>query len=92
MRKSTEGAIRTLLRMDSTVSSEERMRIVAAMRGGARFDPSQDMSVADAAAYLGMCRTTLWRMCALGRVACDRRGKKFYLKASAVQAMKKEAS
>jgi excisionase family DNA binding protein len=90
MRKSTEGAIRTLLRMDTTVTSEERMRIIEAMQERDRFDPARDMSVADAAEYLGMCRTTLWRWCAIGKVACDRRGKKFYVKASAVQALKKE--
>ena len=92
MRKSTEGAIRTLLRMDTTVTSEERMRIITAMQEQSRFDPTRDMSVADAAEYLDMSRTTLWRWCAIGKVACDRRGKKFYIKAAAIANLKKDGA
>ena len=93
MRKSTENAIKTLLRMDATVSPEVSMAVIAAMKGGRALpDPTQDMTVAEAADYLGMSRTTLWRWCAEGKVGCDRRGKKFYVKASAVQALKKEVA
>ena len=92
MRKSTENAIKTLLRMDTTVTSEESMAVIAAMlkARGKVPDPAQDMSVANAAEYLNISRTTLWRWCKDGRVACDRRGKKFYIKATAISAMKRE--
>ena len=92
MRKSTENAIKTLLRMDTTVTREESMAVIAAMLNakGKAPDPTKDMSVANAADYLGMSRTTLWRWCKDGRVACDRRGKKFYIKAAAITALKKD--
>jgi len=92
MRKSTENAIKTLLRMDTTVTREESMAVIAAMLNarGKAPDPTKDMAVANAADYLGMSRTTLWRWCKDGRVACDRRGKKFYIKAAAITALKKD--
>ena len=92
MRKSTENAIKTLLRIDTTVTREERMAVIAAMLNarGKGPDPTKDMSVANAADYLNMSRTTLWRMCKDGRVECDRRGKKFYIKATAIAELKRE--
>ena len=94
MRKSTENAIKTLLRMDTTVTRDERQAVISAMLNarGKAPDPAQDMSVANAANYLNMSRTTLWRWCKDGRVACDRRGKKFYIKAASIAAMKREES
>ena len=89
MRKATENAIKTLLLCDTTVTREERMAVVAAMSGRRAEDaPVGDMSLHEAADYLDMSRTTLWRMCRDGRVACDRRGKKYYVKAAAIAAMK----
>jgi len=93
MRKSTKNAIKTLLLMDVTVTRDERQAVVMAMKGARALpDPTQDMTVAEAADYLGMSRTTLWRWCAEGKVGCDRRGKKFYVKAAAVAALKKEVA
>ena len=94
MRKRTENVIKTLLIMDTSVTREERTAVIAAMLNarGAAPDPTRDMSVANAANYLNMSRTTLWRWCKDGRVACDRRGKKFYIKAASIAAMKREES
>ena len=89
MRKSTANAIKTLLVMDTSVTRDERMAVIAAVRGAKPLpDAAQDMSVADAAEYLGLSRVTLWRMCKAGRVACDRRGKKYFIKAAAIAALK----
>ena len=76
--------------MDSTVTSDVSMAVIAAMRQGtgALSDPTQDMSVAEAADYLGMSRTTLWRWCCEGKIKCIRRGKKFFIKAGEIQKMK----
>ena len=93
MRKSTANAIKTLLRMDTTVSSDVSMAVIAAMEGGNPLpDPKRDMPLAEAAEYLDISRTTLWRMCTGGKVECDRRGKKFYIKAAAIAALKKEVA
>ena len=91
MRKTTANAIKALLRMDSTVTREERMGIVYIIETGrGRGKAERDYSVADAAAELGLGRTTVWKMCKDGRVACDRRGKKFYIKATAIAELKRE--
>ena len=96
MKTATANAIKTLLRMDSTVSSDERMAIIDAMSGGgkASADPdlASDTSIADAAAYLNMSRTTLWRMCSRGDVVAVKRGKKFYIAGCEVARLKRVAS
>lgn len=51
-----------------------------------------DFSVPDAATYLNMSRTTLWRMCDRGEIDSVRRGKKFYIPASEVARLKKVAT
>lgn len=90
MRRTTANAIKTLLRMDTTVTSEERMAVLAAMEGHtAPIDPKQDMTISEAQEYLGLGRTTIWRMCCDGRLAADRRGKKFYVRAESIAAMKR---
>ena len=92
MRKTTENAIKTLLLMDTSVTREERTAVVAAMLGakGALPDPKRDMTVSEAADYLGLGRSTMWRMCKDGRVECDRRGKKFFVRAASVVALRRE--
>ncbi len=93
MRKSTANAIKTLLLMDRTVTRDERQAVMIAMQKDAVVpDPRKDMTIAEAADYLGISRTTLWRLCASGKVAADRRGKKFYVKAAAIATLKKEVA
>lgn len=93
MRTSTANAIKTLLRMDESVTPDERMAILSVIAGGKDVSPdlSGEVSVADAASYLGMSRTTLWRMCVSGKVATSRRGKKFYIAGAEVARMKSVA-
>lgn len=90
MKKATANAIKTLLRMDASVTSEERMRIVAALSGEApqALVLTGDISIAEAAEYLRVSRTTLWRQCAGGTVEAVRRGKKFYIPGEVVRRMK----
>lgn len=96
MRTSTANAIKTLLRMDPTVTPDVRMAVIDAMSGSSSAAPSvdlsSDVSIADAAAYLGMSRTTLWRMCDRGEVESVRRGKKFYIAGAEVARLKKDAA
>lgn len=93
MRKSTANAIKTLLRMDATVTPDVRMAVLSAMDGATALpDPTQDMTISEAAEYLGLGRVTVWRMCLDGRLAADRRGKKFYVKAAALKAMRREVA
>lgn len=95
MRTATANAIKTLLRMDPTVSSEVRMAVVEAMTGkpsaSAELDLTADVSIADTAAYLSMSRTTLWRMCGRGDVSAVRRGKKYYIPGAEVVRLKRSA-
>ena len=81
MRPSTAAAIKTLLRVDASVTPEERHAVLAAMSGErlAAADPTAELSVAEAADYLRMSRVTLWRWCSVGKVRSVRRGKKFYI-------------
>lgn len=83
MRTATANAIKTLLRMDPTVTSDVRMAVIEAMSGKRQavnsIDITSDVSIADAAAYLGMSRVTLWRMCERGDLLSVRRGKKIYI-------------
>ena len=80
MRASTAAAIKTLLRVDASVTPEERHAVLAAMQGESRpADPTAELSVAEAADYLRMSRVTLWRWCSVGKVRSVRRGKKFYI-------------
>lgn len=92
MKTSTANAIKTLLRMDPTVTPDVRMAVIDAMGSKQSVEKSVDLSVdvsiADAAAYLSMSRTTLWRMCDRGEVDYVRRGKKFYILASEVARLK----
>lgn len=96
MKTSTANAIKTLLRMDPTVTPDVRMAVIDAMGSKPSVEKSVDLSVdvsiADAAAYLGMSRTTLWRMCDRGEIDSVRRGKKFYILASEVARLKNEAA
>ena len=84
--------------MDPTVPPDIRMAVIEAMMGERKpvgeksVDLSVDFSIADAAAYLGMSRTTLWRMCDRGEVESVRRGKKFYIAGSEVARLKKDAA
>jgi len=65
------------------------MAVIAAMRGKvSEPEPSQEMTVAEASAYLNISRTTLWRWCCAGKVASFRRGKRFLLKAGEVAKLK----
>lgn len=78
--------------MDPTVTPAERVRIIDVMMSGKPncTEPlERDVTIAFAADYLGMSRTTLWRMCSNGKIACDRRGKKFYIKSSEIVRMRK---
>lgn len=92
MKATTKKAIEMLLRIDPTVTREERMAVNGAMNGAAsrsaELDPSADFSIADAADYLRMSRTTLWRMCGRGDVLAARRGKKFYIPGAEVMRLK----
>lgn len=96
MKTSTANAIKTLLRMDPTVTPDVRMAVIDAMSVGVAADRSVDLtvdvSIADAAAYLGMSRTTLWRMCDRGEVEAVRRGKKYYIAGAEVARLKKVAA
>ena len=96
MKAATANAIKTLLRMDSTVTSDVRMAVIDAMSGGGKAsaepDLSADVSIADAAAYLGMSRTTLWRMCDRGDIVAVKRGKKYYIAGCEVVRLKKDAA
>lgn len=90
MKKQTANAIKTLLRMDASVTSEERMRIVAALNGERPQELfiTADMPIAEVAEYLGLSRTTLWRRITDGSLAAVRRGKKFYIPGEVVRRMK----
>lgn len=94
MKATTKKAIEMLLRIDPTVTREERMALNGAMSGAAarqaELDPSADFTIADAAGYLSMSRTTLWRMCDRGDVLSVRRGKKFYIPGAEVMRLKSE--
>ena len=94
MKATTRKAIEMLLRIDPTVTREERMAVYGAMSGTsarqAKFDPSADFTIADAADYLSMSRTTLWRMCRRGDVLSRQRGKKFYIPGGEVVRLKGE--
>lgn len=96
MKATTKKAIEMLLRIDPTVTREERMAVNGAISGAsarrAEFDPSADFTIADAAAYLGMSRTTLWRMCDRGDIVAVKRGKKYYIAGCEVVRLKKDAA
>ena len=83
MKPATASAIKALLKMDASVTPEERMAVVEAISArparGAAVDLAGEVSVADAARLLQMSRTTLWRMCCRGDVCAVRRGKKYYI-------------
>lgn len=95
MKASTLNAIKTLLRLDPSVSPDVRQAVIAAAQarpgdgcGVAEIAPDAEVSLAQAAEYLAMSRTTLWRWCERGDVAAIRRGKKFYLIGAQVFALK----
>ena len=93
MRKSTANAIKALLRMDTTVTREVRMGIVGIIAAGDAAGAARaEVSVPDAAALLGLSRVTVWQMCKDGRLACSKRGKKFFVRREAVEAMKQEVA
>jgi len=96
MKTSTVNAIKTLLRMDPTVTPDVRMAVIDAISGdrqeSSELDLSSDVSIADAANYLSMSRTTLWRMCTRGDVVAVRRGKKFYIAGVEVVRLKTKAA
>jgi len=96
MKTQTANAIKTLLRMDPTVTPDERMRVIDAMTGKAsgpvEVDITSDVTIADAAAYLGMSRTTLWRMCCRGDLVSVKRGKKIYIAWCEVVRLKRDAA
>lgn len=93
MKTSTANAIKTLLRMDPTVTPDVRMAIIGAMMDGdgaaSTIGTDKEVSIADAASYLGMSRTTLWRMCDRGELVSARRGKKFFISGFEVERLKK---
>lgn len=92
MKPATANAIKALLKMDATVTTNERLAIVEAMSAKpsavAALDLAGEVSVADAADYLSMSRTTLWRMCSRGDVCAVRRGKKYYIAGADVARLK----
>ena len=92
MKPATANAIKALLKMDATVTTNERLAIVEAMSAkpsaAAALDLAGEVSVADAADYLSMSRTTLWRMCSRGDVCAVRRGKKYYIAGADVVRLK----
>ncbi|MBR2983531.1 MAG: helix-turn-helix domain-containing protein [Kiritimatiellae bacterium] len=92
MKPATANAIKALLKMDATVTTNERLAIVEAMSAkpssAAALDLAGEVSVADAADYLSMSRTTLWRMCSRGDVCAVRRGKKYYIAGADVARLK----
>lgn len=92
MRPRTAAAIRTLLRIDSTVTPSERHAVIAAMMGEKKIDPTLEMSIAEASEVLQLARNTLWRWCATGKVAAIRRGKKYYLPPSEIKRLRKEGA
>lgn len=91
MRPSTIRAIKTILRIDDTVTSEERIGICSILLGTNKNGVSadEDMPISMASAYLNIDRVTLWRMCVNGKIESDRRGKKFFIKAFEIQKLKK---
>ena len=93
MRKTTANAIKALLRMDPSVTREERMEIVNVIETGRALGaPEREVTVADAAAELGLGRTTVWKMCKDGRIKAEQRGKKFFIRPDAIEAVKKEVA
>ena len=92
MKPATANAIKALLKMDATVTTNERLAIVEAMSAkpsaASALDLAGEVSVADAADYLSMSRTTLWRMCSRGDVCAVRRGKKYYIAGADVARLK----
>lgn len=82
MRTNTANAIKTLLRMDPTVTPDERMSIIEVMTGKkpvVAIELTNDYSIADAAAYLGLSRVTIWEHCKHGKILAEQRGKKFFI-------------
>lgn len=94
MKTSTANAIKTLLRMDPTVTPEVRMSVIEAMTMPrvTDVDLEGDITISDAATYLGMSRTTLWRMCVRGDVRSAQRGHKIYILAGEVPRLKTGAA
>lgn len=97
MKATTVNAIKMLLRIDPTVTSDVRMAVIDAMSGSRKaakavLDLSADVSIADAAEYLGMSRTTLWRMCDRGEIKAVQRGKKYYIAGAEVGRLKNVAA
>ena len=92
MRPATASAIKALLKMDASVTPEERMAVVEAIAPrpgrGDEIDLAGEVSVADAARLLQMSRTTLWRMCSRGDVCAVRRGKKYYIAGAEIARLK----
>lgn len=95
MKAATARAIKALLRMDGTVTTLERAAVIGALcvRTGdiAALDLAGDVSIAAAAEFLAMSRTTLWRMCDRGEIVATKRGKKYYISGAEVARMKEEA-
>lgn len=92
MKPATVNAIKALLKMDATVTAAERMAVIGAMTpkpvAVEPVDLAGEVSIASAAEYLSMSRTTLWRMCVRGDIVAVRRGKKFYLAGAEVARLK----
>ena len=82
MKTNTANAIKTLLRMDPTVTPDERMAIIEVMSGKrdvAAIELTNDYTIAEAAAYLGLGRVTIWEHCKHGKILAEQRGKKFFI-------------
>lgn len=92
MKASTLNAIKTLLRLDASVTPDVRQAVIAAAQAhpdaAVELNPDHELALVTAADYLGISRTTLWRMCSRGEIAAARRGKKFYIPGAVVAAFK----
>ena len=97
MKRATANAIKTLLRMDTTVTSDERTSIISIIVGAraatsVKLDESIDLSLTEAAEVLRINRATLWRMCDRGEIDVVRRGHKMYIPGREVVRLKGGAS
>lgn len=90
MKSTTINLIKAALRMDPTVTPDIRMAVIEAMMGKRKpvGELEGDVSLAEAADYLSMSRTTLWRQAKRGEIPAVQRGKKFYISAGDLARMK----
>ena len=91
MRPATFNAIKTLLRMDRTVTKEERLAVISAItddRSVALARTALDgawVKGADVCLLLDFDRSTLTRWIAAGRLTAHKRGGRWYVNTESVR-------